>query len=884
MIKVKFHTSILYLYYRFIYLLLITISISCTASNHPNSSHPLIIKVQLPSQISDDPTWTALQYAADDVEYAAQAISGADQFVESPQKIVTNIQVLLDSTLSQAVGIEGYILNHDDSKVTVKASTPIGAAYGLYHIAGDLGARYFHPEDQRFPLNRALTVPRYQSLIVQPRFIRRGFHEHTQHPIVMSEYLLKSNVDGYRDKVSRYLRWLLRNRQNTLSFHMLNTVSLDQWVPYMNDISAEAESLGIELGVVIGFVDQQQNAFRLVFADDARSPDEQIISKLDTIVSAGISLITFQIGTSEFTKPDETQVLHWLNLSVEHLAMAHPDVSPFTWIHITCDLLQETGEPFYHLSLKADERLGAFVHTTMFYTIDHPAPVYECEDFTHQRDYLDSANGNRAQVFFPETAWWLGFDNNVPLVNPITGQSREYDLYEALPTWDIEGHITFTTGREWTYWQYDHYLTQATWESRLTWAEYLEWLSPVYGSHSHAVQDLILNWTTLQWQQLYEEKPLSYFYLAGELPQDELGAQAGVLARRPKLPFRALLSMDDNEIESWKTNDLDYLLLMKEKYLALFSTDLIIPPNDQDDPLYVELYLAYQLFIWRIEHSIALYTGALETRLGNQVAADDALTRAQMIGSQAMEAIHQGELLYRYPKELLVDELPQSLTAYPFGYLHETSTGYFWRRREMQLSQFINEVFNPPMESWNEESQTPIYSTQSETLNLEIPNSEVLREALSGFLPRLIVRTSINNSENTTLLLAQDSNENTLPDVSTLQRLSLERVSSQWIGTLDAYPLFVRDAAGVSLGQLTLIDAVLHVDADEDLRSLTSIQIEAQVNAHEMISLVTAIAGIEEDALAQLIKSVWSLPLAEPLPDQLPLKVQIELAMTMNTP
>ena len=69
----------------------------------------------------------------------------------------------------------------------------------------------------------------------------------------------------------------------------------------------------------------------------------------------------------------------------------------------------------------------------MFYTLSDPAPVYDCEDFTHQLDYFEQAQ-HRELIYFPETAWWLGFDNNVPLATPIVGItiSRHYQNQKRL--------------------------------------------------------------------------------------------------------------------------------------------------------------------------------------------------------------------------------------------------------------------------------------------------------------------------------------------------------------------------------------------------------------------------------------------------------------------
>ena len=204
----------------------------------------------------------------------------------------------------------------------------------------------------------------------------------------MSDFLLRPGRDDFRAFVSHYLQWMLRNRQNALSFHMLNTVDLDRWLPHITDIVLEADGYGIEMGLVLGFVDQQQNAFRLVKPTSENPEEVQITTQIDRILGAGFAFIGFQIGTSEFTKPDDEVMLNWLNLAVGHIEVQHPRVQPFAWIHITCELEGANGKPYYHLPLSADDHLGAFVHTTMFYTVHHPAPVYECENFQHQKDFF----------------------------------------------------------------------------------------------------------------------------------------------------------------------------------------------------------------------------------------------------------------------------------------------------------------------------------------------------------------------------------------------------------------------------------------------------------------------------------------------------------------
>ena len=793
------------------------------------------------------------------------------------------LELSLDSSLNIADTPNAYQLHTQGATFQIKASNQIGLSYGLYHLLQDWGVRYIHPEQSHYPSQAPTSFPQYDNQQEIPLFEDRGFHEHTQHPIVMSDFLLRPGRDDFRVFVSNYLFWLARNRQNMVSFHLLNTVDLESWVPYLTDIVEEAHTLGIQMGMITGFVDQQQNAFRLYKPNEEGSAELQITTKLDRLLSTGLDYIGFQIGTSEFTKPDDQQVIDWLNLAVAHIRIQFPQTTPYAWIHITCGLEQENGLPFYHLPLQADTDLGAFVHTTMFYTLDHPAPVYECEDFTHQKDFFEQANEQRRLVFFPETAWWLGFDNNIPLVNPITGKSREYDIHRVLPEWTVQGHATFTTGREWTYWQYDHYLTQTTW-SLLTWEEYLQWIAPLYGEFGQQIADLLNQWTERQWQDLYEDYPEIYFYIAGELPQDELGQQAGILARRPKRAYQEIVDLDDSAFRAWQDRDLSLLRNMRDTYQGLFSSLLTYEPQEDPSFLFLELKNAYQLFVLRIEHSLALYEGVSAVRSGEEEDAQMHLEVAKMIGDEALTLIRQIEPHYRYPAEILINPKPESLTAYPFGYLHETSTGYFWDRREDQLEQFIHTSFTDLQEEWTEEVIL-LLKAQGEDLDLAQPNNPVLKNALSGFIPQILVATPNEapldqNQDTMRFAFAQDANLNHRPDEDTQiwfegQRQINEEEGIEWTASFDQYALIVRDGVGSQVGQLQLQQGTSQLKVDEENYIVS---LSARVSVAEIIQLVTSVAGIEPDALGQLIKTIWGLPLNEDLPDTLPMTVRFNLS------
>jgi hypothetical protein len=871
-------------------------------------------QVRLRILLPDGPE-DGLVFAARDLLEAVGEITGA----AIPQDAVgvgdvaqsagVPLLVHVDAKESAVLGPEGYVIYPMESQpgLEVVAATRMGAMYGLYRIAWDLGVRYIHPEETFFPENTELSVPTvYNSQPDIPGFAHRGFHEHTQHPIPASDFLLRPGRDDFRAMASRYLRWLARNRQNVVTFHMLKTVDLEQWLPYMTDIVGEAKLYGIHMGPLIGFADQQQNAFKLVnvgatdeVTGEALSEDEQIRRGIDLLLQTGFTVLGFQVGSSEFTMIPEATILGWLDVMRQHLAQNYPQVRPYIWIHITCDLEIEDGTPYYHLPLRSDPSVGAYVHTTMFYTLEHPAPVYSCQDFSHQLDFLEEgAAQRRPQVFFPESAWWLGFDNNMPLVLPITGWSREYDVREVLPRYEdaeykIHGHATFTTGREWTFWQYDHYIAQLTWDRDLTWDQYLDSIPELYGTAGSSVASVLKEWTRLQQRHFYDENPEIFFYLAGELPQDELGLMSGILARRPKIPFPTILNMEDAAFDQWKVRDFDMLVRMKGEYQAIL--DELAPLEganaSHQQKLYAEVRDSLYIYVRRIEHAIALYDAVAEARrwyiearretpdeslhADALAAAEMRLSEARGITTEISALLLKAEERYRYPLEILTARKPESLTAYKIGYLHETSTAYFWTRRDDQLAMLLDEVFGTTHEEWGTQPDWLVRSTADTTTMVE-PDDPFAAAVLAQFIPAILWGLKGDRGGEPALVIGQDYNQTRLPDPGTEAVIQGQVDDGVWTGTAQEYALVVRDASGAKVGMLNLIQPQFQLDLLTEQGVVVgagTARIEAEVLTQTLIDIVVTVTvgGIDEEGVSNILKDVFGLDPSQPLPQRLPI-------------
>jgi hypothetical protein len=326
--------------------------------------------------------------AADDLAGALGLITGVSRSESTPYGV--SVTVRLDDGVGGREQCYRITKDADEKSIEIHAAGEAGARYGIYQVLADLGVRYIHPEESYYPFDPDARLPwHYEGEVECPGFELRGFHDHTQHPIVMSDFLLRTDRADFKDYVDRYLRWLARNRQNMYSFHMLKTVDVPKWLPRIKAVVDEAHIYGIKMGMVVSFVDQQQNNFKLITEDEQIPDEEQIRDGLDTLLQAGFDFFTFQIGSSEFTKPPDQDVLFWLDTATAHLRSR--GVGAYTWIHITCSVEDDLGGYFFHLPLQADSDMGAWVHTVMFYSLSDPAPVYDCEDFTHQVGFIMTA-------------------------------------------------------------------------------------------------------------------------------------------------------------------------------------------------------------------------------------------------------------------------------------------------------------------------------------------------------------------------------------------------------------------------------------------------------------------------------------------------------------
>lgn len=375
---------------------------------------------------------------------------------------------------------------------------PRALAYGAWAALEELGFGFFHPLEPLAPA--ALRVPEPgPARTEEPYWGERGLHLHTMHPTELHELLNGWGPGGPDDeagfeadlvRLDRLCEWLVAARQNLLQWVLLEHRS---WADFAHGpvrrarlarVVARLHAWGLEVGVDAALALSQQNAYRLVSAPGAL-PDElaQLRGRLDQLLSTGVDVVSTELGFSEFHSPDAARMLAWMDAFTAHLAAAGRRATVKVHVSVAERVKglkdPDTGEPLNlnFLPHFADPRLGVMVHTVQTFGLDDPAPTYGREDFADLRRFLSLEAGARPVLWYPESAYWVSFDIDVPLGLPLYAERRLHDLRliardelegrlgrGPLAGSRMQGQIVFSSGWEWGYWLGDWVAARAAWD------------------------------------------------------------------------------------------------------------------------------------------------------------------------------------------------------------------------------------------------------------------------------------------------------------------------------------------------------------------------------------------------------------------------------------
>ncbi len=585
--------------------------------------------------------------------------------------------------------------------VAYAASTPdlVAATYALLE---ELGARFFHPMQELVPELGSPFFPRGLDAHRTAFGKTRALQPHILHPIEWMPALHEPS-DKSLDEARKLIDWLVKTGQNHLQYPLMNSA----WGPlaeHSRKVIEYAHARNVTVGAVVQIHYRAALQKNYVLVTDDAKYKEQIQQRLTQLMEAPWDEVEFAMG--EFLSTNPEALIEWLNIGVEHLGTIAPNVK--TGIHnhvgnyknLYVDFRGQPNQYFYHLPRFADKRLGQTVHTVSWYDLYRERGMYAHPNFHFQRDFIleELANDPDRRVrYYPESAYWIATDIDVPAFLPEYIESRWTDIHRldedirAKGLRPMDGHALFSSGHEWNYWLTDYLVAKMLWEPGAPLERFFTHYTSVYGSCAPKVGEELLKFTALQRQYLFEKKLLKY--VSGEDNAVDLGKLvAGVEIRELRKPFDELVTGPETDRAAFEANELTDLDTMIREVRPI-EDDLDARCRGSDPtlaPWCNELRDGVRVVRMRLEHSTIVYRAILAYARQKRGDATKLLAAANAKVEEAKVVIEERSKSYRFDVGRLTNGYANT-TNYAFGYLRQAHTQCFWHRQNEQARRIIEE-------------------------------------------------------------------------------------------------------------------------------------------------------------------------------------------------
>jgi len=477
-------------------------------------------------------------------------------------------------------GYTWNILQNNDADIySLSALSYAGVSNGLYGLLQEkLGFSFIHPRETIIPnLNQWPTIPQGE-WSAKPRFEKKGFHLHTQHPLELTEQLMMLNDESWKD-VKQYIDWLARNQQNYFEFNLLEGIDRQTWPDLAARMVDYLHSRGIIAGLDLSLHMTQQKSFMLYMnpPNSMLSKEKQIIKNVELLFKADWDIWNVEFSTTEFTSGNIKKKKKLQLLLNQELMKRGAKLMGRQHVVKEAEMLggAEYSEEVVASEVELDAHRGVMSHTVMFYTaFDEKAPVYGNKNLRHMLDFHKHQQLERETWYYPESAYWITFDIAVPMLLLPYLQSRLDDIL-GMQELETQGHLTFSSGWEWGYWLVDWSIARWSWEfsndEEVQIPHALQYLEAI--SDDQAFMDYLTETNKLH-QEFIKDKQLIQ-YLTAQTVTDELPEPMS-LQLHPRPDWRYGWLMNSAPLETIKQVTSDVLPLLdtftstydsiKEKY------------------------------------------------------------------------------------------------------------------------------------------------------------------------------------------------------------------------------------------------------------------------------------------------------------------------------
>lgn len=550
----------------------------------------------------------------------------------------------------------------------------LGAQYGLAALLEGLGFRFLHPMDTFAPAALGDLSPPTET--VCPAMERRGLHLHTLHPI---EGLAAFWSDDDPARAEQVMDWVVHNGGNHLQWVALDEMDLG-WAARTAHLVDEAHARGLTTGVGVQLFGSSnlQLAFDLV---DGEVDDAEMAERLHKL-SGGIAWDHFSLSFGEFSGTEPETFLDATNRAVAAMEAVQPAATVSATIHVGNfdDLRVEYEDQemlYYFLVQYADPRIIPWIHTVMYYGLYETAGgAYNHERFDEHRAFLEARLAAGEPVgYHPETAYWVAFDDSVPLYLPLYMKARAVDLFRAE---GLQDQVTFSTGWEWGYWQNDRSVLRMGYDGGADWdAQVRQMYAPVDEAIGEAVialadeqQEALLNQALTPWMSSRDNIM-------------DVGRGLGILSQPDRPAVETVAAYDEGERASFRAAVIQPLVAHADR------VDTI--PQPGGGPWADEVRDGLQIDAARARFAAAIWEAVLEDADPTAFdRADAALAEAEGIVARRHAALHD-------PDDRWTARSWENETIYDYGYLGNADDLCFWRReRALARNLVLGETTEDP--------------------------------------------------------------------------------------------------------------------------------------------------------------------------------------------
>jgi hypothetical protein len=590
----------------------------------------------------------------------------------------------------------------DQRLVVAAAASPQELAFAAYALLEELGIRFFHPMQELVPELEGPHLPRTLDARRSPMTRTRGVQFHLLHPL---EYLRSLHEPGEENlaEARRLVDWLVKTGQNHLQWPILGSVPWEPFAAHAREVAAYAHARGVTVGAMVMLFEKASLQRGYVLVKDEAEYEAQIREGLDRLLEVPWDDLELALG--EFFTSDPEGLVTWLDTAVAHVAARAPEARVSVPNHVGNEddkWVDFRGERtfFYHVPKHADLRLGQSPHTIFWYDLYREGGMYHHPNFHLHREFifeqLREHGGERRVRYFPESAYWIATDIDVPAFLPEFVESRWIDIHgldrdiRAMGLAPLEGHIMFSSGHEWGYWMTDYLAAKMLWEPGAPLERFFSHYASAYGSCGGQVGADLARFVELQRVFLFEKKLVKY--VSGEDVAIDLGSQAGFEIRELRPRFDVMVTGTEEERAAFEATDLADIETMARETKPI--EDSIAARCRGSDaalaPWCDELRDGVRIVRLRLEHSALLYRAVIAHARGQAREAARLLAAGAAKTEEAKAVIETREKGYRFDLERLTGAYDNP-TLYRFGYLRQAHTQCLWRRQDEQAKRIIEE-------------------------------------------------------------------------------------------------------------------------------------------------------------------------------------------------